>query len=159
MRLPPTIESQGFVACWAFGAIVLGPAAGYLLAFHPDWAFAYWLAPDRFGTAPHSALVLGSALTPVAGYRTSLMLAASPPRVPIIALAGLPAFAAAALLLGHAGRLGVSGTYAQFHGDFGLEPIAGSALGYSVLCVVLVVLFGAAWTLGHLAGLSREVSD
>ncbi|HEY3593645.1 MAG TPA: hypothetical protein VGL13_07220, partial [Polyangiaceae bacterium] len=48
-----------------------------------------------------------------------------------------------------ADRLGVQGSYAQFHGDFGTRPVAGSSLGYGLLWVDVVLVLGIAWTCRH----------
>jgi hypothetical protein len=43
-------------------------------------------------------------------------------------------------------RLRVVASYAQFHGDFGTEPLAGSPVGVGLLWMTTVVAFSAAWT-------------
>jgi hypothetical protein len=51
-------------------------------------------------------------------------------------------------------RLLVSGTYAQFHGDFGTEPIGASLLGKGVLVMGALVSLAVAWTVHSLTHLS-----
>ena len=53
-------------------------------------------------------------------------------------------------------RLAVSGTYAQFHGDFGTEPIGSSALGKGVLLMDLALALGIAWTVRALLRMASE---
>jgi hypothetical protein len=48
----------------------------------------------------------------------------------------------------------VSGTYAQFHGDFGTEPIGASLLGKGVLVMGAIVALAVAWTVRSLTHLS-----
>jgi len=52
---------------------------------------------------------------------------------PLVAMVVTPGALAVIGLTLVARRLAVSGTYAQFHGDFGTEPIGASALGKGVV--------------------------
>jgi hypothetical protein len=67
----------------------------------------------------------------------------------------VPAILASASVLVAVRRLGIYATYAQYHGDFGTESVAGSPLGYALLWMVAVVAGAAAWT----AGLLRNITD
>jgi hypothetical protein len=53
-------------------------------------------------------------------------------------------------------RLAVSGTYAQFHGDFGTEPIGASLLGRGVLLMAALLGVGIAWTVRSLARMAAD---
>jgi hypothetical protein len=53
-------------------------------------------------------------------------------------------------------RLAVSGTYAQFHGDFGTESIAASTLGKGVLLMATLLTLGLAWVVRSVARMSAE---
>lgn len=158
-RLSQRTGARGYLSCLGFGALVFAPAAGYLLAFYPDWSYAYWIASERIGTAPELVLVLVNAGAPAAGFHAARALSSSRDGVPVLRVAGLPALGAAALLLSHAGRLRTFGTYAQYHGDFGLEPVAGSPLGYAILLVGCVVLLGTAWTARYLSQVASRPGD
>ena len=72
------------------------------------------------------------------------------------ALVVAPAALAAVGLVLAARRLAVSGTYAQFHGDFGTEPIGASALGKGVVLMGFVLVAGIAWTVRALLRMSAE---
>jgi hypothetical protein len=50
-------------------------------------------------------------------------------------------------------RFAVQGSFAQFHGDFGTQPLAGSSLGYAVLLLGFWLTLGlgfAVWNLRRL---------
>jgi hypothetical protein len=50
-------------------------------------------------------------------------------------------------------RFAVQGSYAQYHGDFGTQPLAGSSLGYAVLLLGFWLAAGvgfAVWNLRRL---------
>jgi hypothetical protein len=53
-------------------------------------------------------------------------------------------------------RLAVSGTYAQFHGQFGTEPIGASTLGKGVLLMGSLLTLGLAWTVRALLTMAAE---
>ena len=158
-RISRAARSKGLPASFAFGVLVFAPAAGYLLSFFPDWSYAYWVASEQLGSAPQLLLVLADAGAPAVGFLVATRFATSRQNVAVVRLAGVPALAGFGLLLAHAGRLRTFGTYAQYHGDFGLEPISGSPLGYAVLLTGLVVALGSAWTARYLAQVSSHVGD
>ena len=67
-----------------------------------------------------------------------------------------PSALAVAGLTFAARRLGVSGTYAQFHGDFGTEPIGASVLGKGVVLMGFVLALAIAWTVRALLRMAAE---
>ena len=50
----------------------------------------------------------------------------------------------------------MSGTYAQFHGDFGTEPIGASVLGKGVVLMGVVLALAIAWTVRALLRMGVE---
>jgi hypothetical protein len=101
-------------------------------------------------------LVLLSAGAVLIGFCASVRPARKRRLGPVVAMVVIPAaLAVAAFTLG-AHRLGVSGTYAQFHGEFGTEPIAASTLGKGVLLMGAVLTLGLAWTVRSLASMGAE---
>jgi hypothetical protein len=55
-------------------------------------------------------------------------------------------------------RMSVEATYAQFHGDFGIRPLAGSELGYVILWLWLVLGLASTWTLFSLYRLGQQAT-
>ena len=55
-------------------------------------------------------------------------------------------------------RLRIFGTYAEFHGDFGTEPLTGSPVGYALIWMIGIVAASAAWTLQVLRRLAEPSS-
>jgi cell division protein FtsX len=75
------------------------------------------------------------------------------------ALLGLglaPAAVAALFLLITLPRLTVRATFAQYHGDFGTEPVSATPLGYALAWMLTVVLCAVGWTANALGQLSRR---
>ena len=64
----------------------------------------------------------------------------------VVRLGAASGLAAVALTLALFPRLTVRTSYAQYHGDFGTEPVAGSPLGMSLFWVLAVVALASAYT-------------
>ncbi len=132
------------------------PVVGYFVAFHGDWSYLY-VVPWR---GVPSAVDLGLVLLAASAVVGSFWLAAEPVRKrrfgPVVSMIVAPAALAVGGLTFAARRLAVSGTYAQFHGEFGTAPIGASALGKGVLLMGVVLALGIAWTVRWLALLGAE---
>ena len=150
----PIVASRQFSVIVAFAALVWLPVVGYFVAFHGDWAYLYVVPWQRVPSAIDLGLVLLAGAAVVGGF----CLAVRPLRKrrigPVVAMVVVPATISACALTFAARRLAVSGTFAQFHGDFGTEPIAASTLGKGVLWMGVVVAVGVAWTVYSLLRLA-----
>ncbi len=147
-----TVSMPALAVVAAFATFVWLPAVGYFVFFHGDWSYLYLVAPHP--SAIDLALALLSAACIVIGF-----LAASGPArqrrlAPVLGVVGLPVVTVLAALPFVLRRLLVSGTYAQFHGNFGTEPIGSSLLGKGVLILGALVAIAVAWTVHALAHLS-----
>ena len=154
----PIVASRAFVIVAAFTGFVWLPIVGYFVAFHGDWSYLY-VVPWR--RVP-SAIDLGLVLLAGAAVVGSFWLAVEPVRKrrfgPVVAAVVAPTALAVAGLTFSVRRLAVSGTYAQFHGDFGTQPIGESPLGKGVLLMGIVVALGIAWTVRWLNRLGAEAN-
>jgi len=154
----PIVASRCFALVVAFVGFVWLPVVGYFAAFHGDWSYLYVVAWSRVP----SAIDLGLVLIAGAAVVGSFCLAAEPVRKrrygPVVVMIVAPAGLCVAGLLLAVHRLAVSGTYAQFHGDFGTEPIVASSLGKGVLLMGAVLFLGLAWTGRWLMRMSAEGS-
>jgi hypothetical protein len=152
----PIVASRPFAVVVAFAAMVWLPAVGYFVAFHGDWSYVYAVAWQRVPSAVDLGLVLLAGLAVVGGF----WLAVRPVRkrrfAPVVAMVVVPGALAAAGLTLAAHRLAVSGTYAQFHGDFGTQAIGASTLGKGVLLMGVVLALGVAWTVRALLRMGAQ---
>lgn len=155
----PVVASRPFAVVTAFAGLVWLPIVGYFVAFHGDWSYLYAVAWQRVPSAVDLGLVLLAGATVVAGF----WLAVRPVRTrrfgPVIALVVAPATLAVLGLLVSLRRLGVSGTYAQYVGDFGTEPIGSSVLGKSVLLMDVLLVVAVAWTVRALLRMAAEAKS
>jgi hypothetical protein len=152
----PVVASRPFAVVAAFAGLVWLPAVGYFVAFHGDWSYLYVLPWQRVPSAIDLGLVLLAGAAVVGGF----WLAARPVKKrrsgPVVAMVVAPATMAVVGLTLAARRLAVSGSYAQFHGEFGTEPIGASALGKGVVLMGVVIAMAIAWTVRALLRMSAE---
>jgi hypothetical protein len=137
--------SRPFTVVASFVAMLWLPIVAYFVAFHGDWSYLYLVAWRRVPSAVDLGLVVLSGAAVLGGF----WLAVSPVRKrrlgPVAVMVVAPAVLALVGVALSVHRLAVSGTYAQFHGEFGTEPIAASTLGKGVLLMGAVLTLGLAW--------------
>jgi hypothetical protein len=152
----PIVASRPFAIVLAFAVLVWVPVVGYFVAFHGDWAYVYLVPWRRVPSAIDLGLVLVAGGAVLGGF----VVAVGPVRkrrfAPVLLLTAVPVAIAVAGLAAAARRLAVSGTYAQFHGDFGTEPIGASLLGRGVLLMGGVLALGIAWTIRALVRMAAD---
>ncbi len=141
-----TIFSRSLVVATLFAALVFTPVSGYFLAFETDWSFAYWVDSRRIPSAVGLTLVLLDMLSVPLGFIAAASHAKKRRFGALLGLAIPPAVLVLGGLLRAAARLSVHASYAQFHGDFGVRPIAGSPLGHALLWMDAVLAIGIVWT-------------
>jgi hypothetical protein len=152
----PIPYSRPFAVVVAFAALLWLPVVGYFVGFHGDWSYLYLVPWQRVPSAIDLGLVLLSGAAVVAGFWLSVRPVRKRRFGPVIAMVVAPAAGAVLGLTLAAHRLAVSGTYAQFHGDFGTEPIEASTLGKGVLLMGSVLALGLAWTVRSLVAMGAE---
>jgi hypothetical protein len=142
----PVALSRPFAIVAAFAALVWAPVVGYFVAFHGDWSYLYVVPWRRVPSAVDLLLSVLAGVTVVAGF----VAAAGPVRRrhfgAVVAMVTGPATVGVIGLTAAAHRLAVSATYAQYHGDFGVEPIGASLLGKGVLLFGVLLAAAVAWT-------------
>ena len=144
----PLIASRPMAIVLGFAALVFLPIAGYFAAFHGDWAYLYLVSWQSVPSAVDLALVLLAAAMVPAGFLVAvatLRTRQSRAIQVVSGLIGVPAGIAAILTVAFGHRLTVSASAAQYHGGFGIEPIATSALGKGVLWALVALVAGVIW--------------
>lgn len=141
----PLLSSRPFAIVFAFALFVYAPIVGYFTAFHGDWAYLYLVSWRKVPSAVDLAAVLGcGALVPV-GFTLAAPFARGRHLTITLAMLGLPLAAAGVLALLAQHRLGVSASYAQYQGHFGVVAISEAALGRAVLVALTTVGAATAW--------------
>ncbi len=157
-RVGGSSGSRSLVVASLFGVTVFAPACGYFQAFFPDWSYAYWLPTEQRPVVLDLALVLADAVSVPFGLALSARSAASRRTAVLARGVAIPAFVAGLSLIAMLPRLRIFGTYAEFHGDFGTEPLTGSPVGYALIWMIGIVAASAAWTLQVLRRLAEPSS-
>ncbi len=152
----PLVASRPFLVVVAFALLVFTPIVGYFAFFHGDWAYLYTVPARDVPSAVDFALVLASGGVVVLGFVGAAPLVRRRKVSVVTTLAIVPGSIAIALFALFARRMSLSATYAQFHGEFGTEPIASSALGRGVLLMAVLLAAGVAWSVRALMGMSAE---
>lgn len=152
-RVTSELGGRGLVIATLFGALVLAPVSAYFLAFEPDWCLAYLVDTSQATPALTPGLLLFLLGSVPGGFLLGRLLLARGDEASLLrALVGLVVATLGAVMLGLR-RFAVQGSYAQFHGDFGTQPLAGSSLGYAVLVLGFWLTAGlvfAVWNLRRL---------
>jgi hypothetical protein len=142
----PVVATRPFNVVLGFAGLVYAPLVGYFVVCHGDWTYGYAIPWHHVPSAVDLALVLFAGTSVLVGMAASAH-AARARRLEMVAWLGVaPAAACAALLVWGAKRLAVSATYAQYHGGFGVLPVASSALGRAVLLMGVMLALGVTWT-------------
>ncbi len=142
----PVAMSRPFAVVSAFALLVWLPVVAYFALCHGDWAYLYLVPSQRVPSAIDIALALFAAAAVVLGFRLAVPPVRRRRHGTVLALVLVPGALSAASFVLEARRLAVSGTYAQFHGDFGTEPIAASTLGKGILFMGAVLALAIVWT-------------
>jgi len=76
----------------------------------------------------------------------------------LIIVAACPSLVALTVILLLARRLAVSASYAEFHGGFGVTPVAGTPLGYAIAWMNAVLATSVTLTVRRMLKISRAES-
>ena len=152
----PVVASRPFAVVAAFAGLVWLPAVGYFVAFHGDWSYLYLVPWQSVPSAVDLCLVLLAGACVVGGFSVAVRPLRTRRLGPVAALVVAPVTVVLAGVALSAHRLAVSGTFAQYHGDFGTEPIGASALGRGVLLFDVALALGVAWTVRTLLVMAAD---
>jgi hypothetical protein len=147
-------SSRGLAIAALFSAFVFTPVSAYFLAFEPDWCLAYLVDTAQASAALTPALVLLELGSVPCGFLLGqwLLKRSSDESGLLRALSAGAVVTLGGVMLGLR-RFAVQGSFAQFHGDFGTQPLAGSSLGYAILLLGFWLTAGlgfAVWNLRRL---------
>jgi hypothetical protein len=140
------VGTRSLVIVTLFGLLVPVPIVAYFLILAQDWSMAYLLEGGRLASALGMGLLLLAAVSTPLGFRIAARPAAARNVRVMVGLGAVPALLAIALITLLLPRLSVFGTFAQFHGDFGTRPVAGSYAGTALLWMHTVLVGAVVWT-------------
>lgn len=126
----------------SFAALLFVPATAFFLVIAPDWSVAYLVEGSAVPSAVSLVGVVLVGVLVVAGYLAARPAVRRRAFQKALFIGGLPAATGVALLLILWPRLAVEGSYRRFHGDFGVEDVAGGPLGFCILWVDTLLVLG-----------------
>ncbi len=150
------IRSRPVVVAALFAAFVVAPIEAYFTAFHGDWAYLYGVDWRKVPSAVDLVLVVVTAAVVPLGTLIASPAARARRLGTVVQLAAGPLVVFFGLVMWAGRRLRVSGTFAEFQGDFGTEAIVSSALGQGVLWMAIVGALGVAWSVRSLSPRSPD---
>lgn len=150
---PGSHSSRSLAVVCLYALLAFTPACASLFVLEPDWAGAYLFDGGRARLLSVATLLATLASVPL-GFvaATRATRARRPARV--VRLGMSVGLSALALTLALFPRLAVRATYAQYHGDFGTEPVLGSTLGWTLAWITVVLGLTSAYTAQALRRLS-----
>jgi hypothetical protein len=152
----PALLTRSFAAFGSFLVLLLVPVSVYFYVFHGDWFLLYALDVRKVPSALALMGFAGEAGVGVLGFLVGSVLARAQRNTVGGVIAGLCLAAAGGVVLIVPERLGVVGSYAQYHGGFGLTPYRGGALMQGSLVMGVILLVGVAFLLWRLRLGSRD---
>jgi len=148
----PLVLARPFLLTAAFAGLVYAPVVAYFVLFHGDWAYVYLAPASRIPSAVDLALVVLAAAQLLLGFAVAAPLAIARRGPTLLRLGGVALVVVVALVAASAKRLGISATYAQYHGGFGWAPVAKTSLGRGVLLSWIALFAAYAWCARQLLG-------
>jgi len=148
------LASRSSVASPAFGALLIGqvllmvPVGLYLYLFYPDWSWLYLVRATSVPSAVVVFVIGGYPVAAAAGYFGAVALCRASRETFVLGLMGGLGLLALVSFGVAWRRVGLVGTFDQYHRLFGLTPLHGSGLGAFLLLALPSV--GGAWGWGLL---------
>lgn len=149
-------ESRAMRVVLGFATLVFAPVVAYFAIWYGDWAYLYLVSWRRVPSAVDLFLVAIGSASVLGGFAAAAPFARAKKLGPLGAIFGTPLVLLLLLVLGFQKRLGTSGSFAQFHGGFGTEPITQTDLGRGLLWMLAVLVLGIAWSVRLLRTLARR---
>ena len=152
----PPLLTHSFVSYVIFACLVLVPISVYFYVFHGDWFLLYAMDIRRIPSALALVVFAMEVGIGALGFLTGAALVRA--QRDAVATVLLVISAAAAIGVGAVarGRLSVVGTYAQYVGNFGLEPFWEHPLMTGAGVMSAIFLVGIASLLGRLHASGRR---
>jgi hypothetical protein len=142
---PGALGSRSLAVVCIYALVAFTPACACLFVLEPDWAGAYLFDGGRARLLQAATMLATLASVPIGFVAAARATRARRPSR-VLRLGMAAGLSGLALTLALFPRLSVRATYAQYHGDFGTEPVLGSPLGWTLAWVFAVLGLASAYT-------------
>lgn len=151
----PVSATRGFLVCSLVSLLLFAPAVGFFVAFHPDWAYAYFVPGRRVPSAIDLVEVVALTAIPPATFSWAAVSLRRHAVREIVRGAGalVVLLAVAVALIGP--RMSVVGSYEAFREGYDLVPLSGSPLGLAIVWVDGFLTLGVVWAALRLRAMGR----
>ena len=146
----PIPLTRGFVSYLSYACLVVTPVSVYFYVFHGDWFLLYFVDVLRIPSAVALVGFVGQAGLGALGFILGAVLVRNQRETIVAVLGGLVLVIGAAVVFLYRNRLAQVGTYAQFHGQFGLEAYEDGPLITGGLTMAALALVGLGFLLARL---------
>lgn len=146
----PIVLTRGFASYVSYACLVVVPISVYFYVFHGDWFLLYTIDVSRI---PSAVALVGFVVEAGLGALAFLLGAAlvrNQRELIVGVLAAVVGVLGAIAALAYGDRLGQVGTYAQFHGQFGLTGYSDGPLLTGALAMGGIAVVGLAFVLARL---------
>ena len=150
MSIRPVPLTNSFFVFGIFTWLVLIPASVYFYVFHGDWFLLYSINVQKIPSAVAILVFLFEAGTGFFGFTIGSILARGQQLAAGYILIAVSVLASVAVVVIFADRLAFVGTYAQYHGDFGLEPYRSSVALKGTVSMGAILTIGIVYLLTSL---------
>lgn len=146
----PVGLTRSFVAYVSYACLVVVPASVYFYVFHGDWFLLYAIDVNQVPSAVALVGFVAQAGLGALGFALGAVLVRNQREVVVGVLLGLLLVGGSVVVALYVDRLEQVGSFAQFHGQFGLEPYESGPLMTGALAMGAIVLLGFAFLLVRL---------
>ena len=154
----PVALTRGFQAYLIFGCLILGPLSGYFYYFHGDWSLLYVLDTDRVPSAIALMAIVGQITAGAGVYYVAAAALRSHRDGVALAIVAAGVVGGGLVFLAARARIAVVGTFAQYHGDFGLQPYEETSALMGGIVMGLLLTLATAALLGRIYWAGRSTS-
>lgn len=146
----PVALTRSFFAYLSYAVLVVVPISVYFYVFHGDWFLLYFADVSEVPSAiALVGFVLQAALGAL-GFLGGALLVRTQREVVVGVILGVLLVGGLGVLVTYADRLAQVGSYAQFHGQFGLEAFQAGPILSGALAMSAILLFGLSFLLVRL---------
>lgn len=142
MSIRPVPLTNSFFVFVIFTSLVLVPSSVYFYVFHGDWFLLYAINVQKIPSAMAILVFFLEAGVGFFGFMIGSILARGQQLSAGYMLIAASVVASIAVVVLFSDRLAVVGTFAQYHGDFGLEAYRTSVLMKGSLATGTILIIG-----------------
>ena len=145
----PVLLTRAFAAYLIYACLVLIPVSVYFYVFHGDWFLLYLFPVQRIPSAIALVGFTAEVGIGICGFLVGAVFVRAQRETLVGVLMAAALGAGIAVFPFYGDRLTQVGSFAEFHGQFGLEPFERGPLLTGTVAMGLITLVGLGFLLGR----------